>query len=175
MNAAHRASLAGPKPGDRTTGAARAWSGDDGVVGGVEVLPFAVLVFVVGTLLVLNGWAVIDAKGAAVAAAREAGRRHVESTGTVGEAHAGAQASALAAAEGHGWSRRVEVELVGGGDADSPLQRCDRVTYEVRVFVPTLVLPVLGRFGSGPIVATGRHSELVDPFRSGLAGSGICA
>jgi hypothetical protein len=33
--------------------------GDDrGQVGGIEVLPFGLLVFVVGTLLVANAWAV---------------------------------------------------------------------------------------------------------------------
>ena len=148
---------------------------DGGFVGGVEVLPFSVLVFVVGTLLVMNGWAVIDAKGAAVAGAREATRSHVESVGTVGEAQIVATASARAAVKGHGWDEEIDVELVGGTDRSAALVRCERVTYEVSVQVPTLVLPMLGRFGAGPIVATGRHSEIVDPFRSGLSGSGICA
>ena len=37
-------------------------SGDAGQVGGFEALPFGVLIFVVGVLLITNAWAVIDAK-----------------------------------------------------------------------------------------------------------------
>ena len=53
--------------------------GDAGQVGGFEALPFGVLIFVLGALLVTNAWAVIDAKLAATAAAREAARVYVES------------------------------------------------------------------------------------------------
>ena len=45
---------------------------------GIEVLPFGLLTFVVGALLVANAWAVIDAKLAVSAAAREATRAFVE-------------------------------------------------------------------------------------------------
>ena len=37
-------------------------SGEAGQVGGFEALPFGVLIFVVGVLLITNVWAVIDAK-----------------------------------------------------------------------------------------------------------------
>jgi hypothetical protein len=47
---------------------------EGGAVGGLEVLPFGLLIFVVGILLVVNAWAVVDAKLAAEAAAREAAR-----------------------------------------------------------------------------------------------------
>ena len=33
--------------------------GDAGQVGGIEALPFGLLVFVVGTLLIANAWAVV--------------------------------------------------------------------------------------------------------------------
>ncbi len=36
--------------------------GDAGQVGGFEAIPFGVLVFVLGALLITNAWAVIDAK-----------------------------------------------------------------------------------------------------------------
>ena len=36
-------------------------SDDRGQVGGIEALPFGLLVFVVGALLVANTWAVVDA------------------------------------------------------------------------------------------------------------------
>src|SRR4029079_720569 len=50
-----------------------------GVVGGIEVLPFGFLIFVVGSLVIANAWAVIDARMAADAAARQAARAYVES------------------------------------------------------------------------------------------------
>jgi phenylalanyl-tRNA synthetase beta chain len=46
--------------------------GDGGQVAGIEALPFGVLIFVVGALLITNLWAVIDTKIAVDAAAREA-------------------------------------------------------------------------------------------------------
>ena len=52
--------------------------GDGGQVGGIEALPFGLLVFVVGALLVANAWAVVDAKLAVDAAARQATRHYVE-------------------------------------------------------------------------------------------------
>jgi hypothetical protein len=46
---------------------------------GIEALPFGFLVLVAGSLLLANAWAVVDAKFAASAAAREAVRVYVES------------------------------------------------------------------------------------------------
>ena len=42
------------------------------------MLPFGLLTFVVGTLLVANAWGVVDAKLAVTSAAREAVRAYVE-------------------------------------------------------------------------------------------------
>ena len=47
---------------------------EQGFVAGGEVLPFGVLIFVLGTLLLVNAWAVIDAKFAVSSASREAAR-----------------------------------------------------------------------------------------------------
>ena len=58
----------------------RAQPGERGAIGGIEVLPIGFLLFVVGLLLVVNVWSVIDAKLAAGAAAREAARTAVESS-----------------------------------------------------------------------------------------------
>ena len=46
----------------RWPGLRRLWRDERGQVGNVEVLPFGVLIFVVGALLVSNAWAVIDAR-----------------------------------------------------------------------------------------------------------------
>lgn len=142
------------------------WRDEAGFVGGFEALPFGFLVFVVGLVLLLNAWGVIDAKLAASAAAREAVRAFVESSGpSGGDAMADAQAAAAAAIEGHKvdpgrWGLRPE------GPAE--LRRCARVTLVVRYDVPTFRLPWVGGFGGSVITARGRHSEVVDPYRDGL-------
>ena len=61
---------------------------------GAEVLPFCVLIFVFGTLLLVNAWGVIDAKFAVTSASREAARTYAES-----DAGHGGEAAARRAAE----------------------------------------------------------------------------
>jgi hypothetical protein len=147
------------------------WRADGGFAGGIEVLPFGVLIFVVGSLLVANAWAVIDAKMAVTAAAREAARTYVEAD----DAFAGrsaAEAAGRAALDGHGRDpSRSTVALAPEGDA--PFARCVRVTVEVHHPVPAIVLPSIGGYGDGFDV-TATHTELIDPFRDGLEGGGRC-
>jgi hypothetical protein len=150
---------------------------DRGQMGGVEMLPFGLLVFVVGVLLVANVWGVIDAKLAADAAAREATRRFVEAEVTTADGSGGAESEAeaagLAALASFGRDPgRATVELTGldapGGG--SGFARCARATFTATYRVPALTLPWIGGFGEGFSV-TSRHSELVDPFRDGVPGS----
>lgn len=140
-----------------------------GAVGGLEAIPFGLLVFVVGTLLVANAWAVVDAKLAVTAAAREAARTWVEGDG----AEAGRAAAVAAAAEavaGHGRDpARLELDL----DAPTGFGRCAPVVVRATYVVPALPLPWIGGFGRGIEVAS-RHSERVDPFRDGLEGAAAC-
>jgi hypothetical protein len=51
--------------------------------------------------------------------------------------------------------------------------RCSRVTISVTYPAPLVELPFVGRLGSGVSVRS-EHSELVDPFRSGLPGTALC-
>lgn len=134
---------------------------DERGTGGFEVLPFGVLVFVVGTLLVANAWAVVDATYAASAAAREAARAYVESpSGT--EAAIAARAAAAEAITGHGRSvDRMALTITG-----ERFHRCARVIVEVAYDVPVVALPWSVGFTAGRITARARHSELVDPYRS---------
>ena len=142
---------------------------EDGFVGGFEVLPFGLLVFVAGTLLITNAWAVIDGTMAASAAAREATRAYVESPGA-SEAESDAIEAALDAIDGHGRDReRATVRWAAGPS----WERCARNTIVVEYQVPTLTVPFLGTFGSGVITTSGRHTEVVDPYRSGLAVDGF--
>jgi hypothetical protein len=143
---------------------------EDGQVGGVEGVVFGVLVFVLGTLVVANAWGVIDAKSSASAAAREATRAFVESSaGSEDAAFAEAEAAARDTIEGYG---RDPEKLVVVAEAAS-LRRCGRVTIRTEYPVPLVSLPILGRHGHG-FTAVGRHSEIVDPFRSGLADRDAC-
>lgn len=140
-----------------------------GQVGGIEGVIFGVLVFVLGTLLVANAWGVIDAKLAASSAAREAARTYAEA-GSGDDAWPAARAAARDAIEGHGrdWTRT---------SVDPPqgvrFERCERFSVEVRYDVPLVAIPLLGQHGTG-IEVSARHSEVVDPYRSGLPGTAKC-
>ena len=138
--------------------------GEDGQVGGVEGLFFGVAVFVLGTLVVANAWGVIDAKMAAASAAREATRAFVESSaGSTDAALDEAEAVAGETIEGYG---RTASRMVFVAES-AELRRCALVTLRVEYPVPLITIPVLGRYGQG-FTAVARHSEVVDPFRSGL-------
>lgn len=156
-----------------TAGPPGRWAGasrhdERGFVGGFEGLLFGVLVFVLGTLVVADAWAVVDGTFAADAAARQAVRTFVEAP----DAAAAPSAAAAAAAEalaGYGRSANgATVAVVGGVWA-----RCSRVTIAVTLPVPLVVVPGIGGFGPA-VTVTARQSELVDPLRSGLPGQSSC-
>lgn len=147
-----------------------------GQVGGIEGLVFGVLVFVFGTLLVANAWGVIDAKLAATSAAREAARTYVEAPAD-GDPETAARRAATEAITAHGRrAERTDVALtVSRTEANSEGRpaRCARAVAEVRYVVPLIAIPLLGQAGDG-ITVTARHSEVVDPYRSGLPGTASC-
>jgi hypothetical protein len=134
---------------------------DESGQAGLE-LPFGVLMFVVGTLLVANAWAVIDAKMAVSAAAREATRAFVEAP-VDGDALALADAAGRSAIEGAG---RNPDELVLT-PLEATFARCETVRFEAKYRIPAVRVPWLGGFGSG-FTATARYAEVVDPYRSGV-------
>lgn len=140
--------------------------GDRGQVGGIEALPFGLLVFVVGSLLIANAWAVVDAKFATDGAARQAARVFVEGE-TEAAAYEAAVAAARSALEGHG--RDPGRASVSTSPATA-LARCARASFTVTYEVPALTLPFLGGYGSGPFIVRSTHSEVVDPFRDDLPG-----
>jgi hypothetical protein len=140
-----------------------------GQVAGVETVPFGLLVFVVGALIVANLWGVFDARTTANAAAREATRAYVEAR-SAAEGDDAARAAAYDAVEAVGRDReRMTLSITVDGD----FSRCARVTTEARYPVPFVRLPWVGGLGSG-VTAIGRHSEIVDPFRSDVPGEATC-
>jgi hypothetical protein len=144
-----------------TVGASRP-GGEDGFVAGAEALIFGVLIFVIGTLIVVNAWGVIDAKFATSAAAREATRAVVESApGDDLQTRAEAVARTTLAGHDRGGSD-MRVTSVGA----PALARCAEIGYEVEVTVPAIAF--VGSVAIGQFRVSSRHYELVDPYRSGL-------
>lgn len=129
---------------------------------GMEVIPFGVLTFVVGALLVANAWAVVDAKMAVSAAAREATRAFVEAP-VDGDPVALADAAARSAIAGAG---RDPAKLTLT-PLEAVFARCETVRYEASYQIPAVKVPWVGGFGAG-FTATARHAEVVDPYRSGV-------
>lgn len=140
-----------------------------GAVGGVEVLPLALLIFVAGALLLVDAWAVLDAKLAVGHAAREAGRAYVEAPDdAIAPARAVAAGRAAFAGAGHD---PTHLQLV---EQQAPWQRCAGVEITARTSVRTIRLPFVGSFGP-PLTVSATHREVLDPYRSGLPGSSSCA
>lgn len=142
--------------------------GDRGQVAGIETLALGLLTFVVGGLLAANAWAVVDARMAVSAAAREAARTYVEAPdGATAARRADEVARVTLAGRGRG-AEEAEVAVTGG-----PWRRCARVMVTVRYPVPVLTLPFVGGYGRA-FEAAGTHSELIDPYRAGLPAGGRC-
>jgi hypothetical protein len=154
------------------------WRDDRGQIGGAEAVPFGVLVFVIGTLMVTNLWAVIDAKMAVNAAAREHVHSVVEAqTGPAGEASGQQAATEVIRA----WGRdpaRLTVEPVryldGNGQAVGGWRRCARVAVTLRYDQPLISLPLIGMMLGPDIPVRATRTELVDPFRSSAETVGVC-
>ncbi len=139
--------------------------------GGVEAIPFGLLVFVAGSLLAANVWGVVDARLATTAAAGEAARAYVEAPDPAVASDAASQAARDAIA-GHGRDPdRLRLELVH--EHGQAWGRCVRVTAVARYSVPAATIPWIGGWGDATEVASS-HSELVDPHRAGIPGAVSC-
>lgn len=149
-------------------GQGHARSGEAGQIGGVEAVIFGVLVFVLGSLVIANAWGVIDAKLAVSSAASQATRAFVEAPSGQDPFVLARQAADQAVSDSGRDARRLTLSI------DGTLARCSRVLITARYRVPLIGIPLLGSLGNG-FVTTAHHSELVDPYRSGLPGSAQCA
>jgi hypothetical protein len=145
--------------------------GDGGQVGGFEMLAFGLLVFLCGSIVVATLWAAVDCKLALSAATRDAARAYVEAS-DAGSAHASADAAARAALVGHGRNPAKLQELTIA-PVEGDFGRCARVVATARYPLPAVTLPWIGGLGEG-LTVRASHSELVDPYRSGIRGSSSC-
>jgi hypothetical protein len=118
---------------------------------------------------VVNAWAVVDVKMAVASAARESTRAYVEAAAGSDPA-AAAERAGREAVSGFGRDpARLTLSQVGAA-----FVRCQVVTFEARYPVPAVTLPWIGGFGHA-FTARARHSEIVDPYRTGLPlGGGRC-
>ena len=149
-----------------------------GFVAGGEALALGVVVFVLGALLVLSGWRLVDGKLAVETAAREAARAVVEAPVDVlldppgGTAVADAAArSAMVAHRGADTAPDATWRFVATG-VTGEVARCAPITATVTIDVDTVRLPVIGG-GFGTVRLEGRHVERIEPYRGGLEVGGI--
>lgn len=148
---------------------------DRGQLAGGEAIPFGLLIFVVGTLLIANAWAVVDAKFAVDASAQAAARAFSETTASdYGTARERAIEVGQTTFAGYGRDpERVDIDLLDRPSDERPVTRCDRVTFEAQYVVPAINLPFIGGYGSG-FTVTAIHARTVDPLRSGVQGEATC-
>lgn len=153
---------------------------DEAGMGGIEAVPFGILVLVVGALLVSMAWGVVDAKVTMAAAAREAARSYVEAAVT--------RAADRALAEQAGRDAGTAVVEGAGRVAASPTftlrfalgddglgySRCNSVTATATFRQPAFTLPWLGATGPAVFSVAARHTERIDPLRSGVPGEATC-
>ena len=145
--------------------------GEAGVVGGVEILPLALLVFTAGMLLVMNGWAIVDARLAVAGAAREAVRTAVEAP-DASTAFVAGEAAARRELAGSGRAAdrlTVTWSSAAAGSGAGAFGRCQRLVATASYTVPALAVPWIGGFGRAFAVSA-TASELVDPLRDGVPG-----
>lgn len=135
-------------------------AGDDGFIGGSEVLPFGLLIFVAGILIIVNAWAVVDTKMTLDSTAQVMSRTISEEDRLDPVALESLARETVADLGLDPGPVRIELD-----PADTTLVRCQRVTVTLSYPVPALTLPVLGRIGE-TIEVHATASELVDPYRS---------
>ena len=134
---------------------------ESGQAGG-EILFFSAILITAMLLVIVNAWATINAKFMVTAAAREASRAYVES---ISETDATANAESAAASVYGSYrantARTKPIEITG------EFGRCERITISARYQMPAMTIPFFSiSFGSRTVSSA--HSEIVDPYRSGL-------
>ena len=150
------------------TGLRQRYEDEGGFAGGLAGLLFGLLIFLLGSFLVAYAWAVVQTKAAVVDASRQAARTYVEAPAAA-DAYAAARQAALVSLGSRGRDPgRARVDLISGG-----FGRCERITIAVSYPAPAMVVPLIHLLGGSTV--TGRHSEIVDPYRSGVPGIARCA
>ena len=130
--------------------------GERGQAAGVETIPFGILVFIGGLLLVVNLWAAVDTRTALDSAARDYLRAYTSSA-TSASARARARDAAVASMRGRSGTERVRIT-----DPAEPFGPCRPATVVLELDVPSLRAPFIGSIGTTTVTA--RQTELVQPY-----------
>ena len=131
--------------------------GERGQAAGIETIPFGILVFVGGLLLVVNAWAVVDHRGAVDAAASAYLRAYTAAPSL----DAGRVAGEDAARRSLGDRRSLADHLVISHPAES-FGPCRVATVTVSMDVPMVRMPFLGEFGETTVSVSA--VDLIQPF-----------
>jgi hypothetical protein len=135
--------------------------GEHGQAAGIETLPFGVLVFIAGTLLVVNAWAVVTNRATADSIAREYLRSYTKETSRPAALDAGRRVvDAIVASRGLP-PGRVHV------DPPTAWGACAVATVTVHLTVPDIHAPFLGDLGTHQITVI--HRDRIDAYRRGVA------
>jgi hypothetical protein len=143
-------------------------SNQRGVVGGVEVLPFGLLIFVAGTLVILHAFSIVNAKLAVADAAREGARAAIDNV----EADQAASVATAAARRAFGGSGLPQDQLfvtITG----PPAGRCGLLAVTAAYRVPGIRVPVVSAFRH-PTTVRSTYREHVERFGSGATGDATC-
>lgn len=137
------------------------WRGDERGQAGVETIPFGVLVFVSGMLLVVNVWSVVDARMTVDSAARDYLRAYTNAARADSARTEGMEAASqtVTARGRHG----DKLTVTAPTDVFGP---CRAATVTVHLEVPAIRLPFLGSIGTTDVSAT--ETELVAPYGSAI-------
>ena len=130
---------------------------DRGQAAGIETVPFGILVFISGALLVVNAWAIVTTRSGAASVAREYMRAYTRGASR-GDAlrRADAVAATVASEQGFGdGAVAIDRPRVWGA--------CELAEVTVRVRVPEIRAPFLGGFGTTEVVVT--HRNRIDAYR----------
>lgn len=131
-------------------------SDDRGQAAGFEMWAIGILVFVSGTLLVVEAWASLNARSSAGQMAQEYVRAYSESTTRLEATTSGDRAARTVAEARHVTTYRVTPPARFGP--------CQLVAVTVAIDLPAMRIPFIGSWGTHTVTATRR--ELTDPYRS---------
>lgn len=130
---------------------------ESGQAAGIESVPFGILVFVGGLILVVNVWAVVDTRAAIDTAARDYLRAYTASGDSVSAADRGRAAAVDSMSARSGAAERLVIH-----DPTDPFGPCRPATVELEVEVPAIRAPFIGSIGTTTVSTT--QTELVQPY-----------
>ena len=130
---------------------------ESGQAAGIESIPFGILVFVGGVLLVINLWSVVDTRASLDSAARDYLRAY-----TAAPDRATARIVGRAAARASLSSRSGRPSAVRIGAPTERFGPCRPATVRLELTIDAIHAPFIGTLGTAIVSTT--QTELVEPY-----------